>query len=357
MYTMLHYPLVNPPRSTIFEAILYWDQLASVVPMRRDANYPDVLDLAVLRNDLRLLQQEGLYTPLWAENVIDNGDSLFYDLDFEIESALATFGAELPPPDPELSVYSRLWYGKVPYNVEAHLVARGALVPSEKEAGAWQVNRIVLQALMAVLARHIAARTEWSQPGTRYVPCTSSDFAHLCATAPVVPPRRVPAWRSPDPSRHEVEHSWLLDVSNVLPVPDTDTPIEDVVEFAREFSEERNVCVRGVRELQARLSSTTSNATELVLESEREIRSAVSELKRAGKARFGRLALRSVLITVATGGSYVGAEALDLPAILASAGAVASGYAINIASAPTRPRSDELSYLYQLERRFPSAAL
>jgi hypothetical protein len=142
-------------------------------------------------------------------------------------------------------------------------------------------------------------------------------------------------------------------------VPQKDAPIEDVLQFRRDFSEEREVCIRAVRNLQIRLSQTITDPRELVIGFEREIGVAVAELKSASRSRFRQLSTRTVLITIATGASYLGSDALELPSILASTAAVAAGYAVNVASGPTRPGREQspFYYLYQLERKFPDVAL
>ena len=55
--TMMYYPFVHPPRTVLWQALLYWDELTSIAPR---AEYRFGRDLVVL-------EDRGLYRPTHAD--------------------------------------------------------------------------------------------------------------------------------------------------------------------------------------------------------------------------------------------------------------------------------------------------
>jgi hypothetical protein len=66
---LLYYPLVNPPEEILYQALLYWDGVASLVPRDRD-----VAGFAVSART-RELEQQGLYSPV----IFDDLDRIHLD--------------------------------------------------------------------------------------------------------------------------------------------------------------------------------------------------------------------------------------------------------------------------------------
>ncbi|WP_328993937.1 hypothetical protein OG394_06140 [Kribbella sp. NBC_01245] len=330
-YTMLFYPLVHPPKLTLFEAVLYWDGLTSLVPT--NVNYFSAFGNS---NELGLLRDEGIYTPTLLDDNLPGYDALVDQL-AQISSLFDTYHH---PPSEQLNMYTRLWQGKLPLRIEHDLLSSGLIVPDDTQPGAFRGHAGMLSALLSLAASQAATQLQRIPGRSRFIPSTSDEFADRCATDPT--------------AASQVTPSWVLDVSRALPVPPQDTPLERVLDFRAEFEDERRGCVRAVRDLQNDLRECIDDPSELVWETQEKIDAALTELRSGARARFGDIATRSVAVTVAIS-APLAAGLHGGPLI--TAGAVAlSGLAINIASRNIRKADDRFSYIYQLEKRFPATA-
>jgi hypothetical protein len=210
-YNMLYYPLVHPPKSTLFEAALYWDGLTSLVPTD-----PSYFSRFGASHDLELLQDEGIYTPTLLDSTI-SGYQVVVD---ELEQVLSKFDIRQFSPDDQLNMYTRLWKGKLPLTIEWQLVDRGLLVADAHEPTALRGNSAMLQALLSIAATYAAKQLQNTPGRNIYVPSTTDNFASRCATAPL----------SQGPT--DAAPNWIVDVSRALPIPPPDTPLEHVLASA-----------------------------------------------------------------------------------------------------------------------------
>lgn len=329
MFELMYYPLVHPPRRTIFESVLYWDRLASLVPGGAGVSAYD------FSGDLDLLMQEQLYRPTWLEGLMLN-DQEAYDRVMRTIGRVLADDADLTIPD-NLGPESRLWFGKLPAIVEQDLIRDGLLVPDETDQGALRGNPRVLLATMACFAEEASMILETTN--RRVVPTTDSVYAHECTTLPL--------------DEREVRSSWMLDVAPLLPVPEDSTPLEDVLDFRSRNRDALDACMRGSRQLLAAVRNEgITNPTEIVLEFERRLVEAVAEVRNRGLRRFTWAAKRSTWVAVATSAAVTASALSDGNAAAVGAATVAGGIAINLATTPTRARDDRFTYLHQLTMNF-----
>lgn len=341
MFELLYYPLIHPPKRTLFEATLYWDSLTSLVPdPARRGSYE-------LHDDLRLLEDAGRYRRTELEPMMLGQNEA-------LERAMKTVSRvikradkkKLVIPD-QLGADTRLWSGKLPAVVEWKLRERGLLVEDSRQDGALRGNPQVLLATMACFAEEASMLLE--RPERRVVPTTDNRYSHECATIPL--------------TKASAQTSWMIDVGELLPVPDDETPISDVMEFRRKYNDELSRCMTASREMLAELRREIDNPREVVMAFNEELTQAITDLRSAGRARIRWAAKRASWFTIATGAAVTAttaaahAESLGGAAtLIVAANTVVGGLAVNFASTPTRPRDERYSYLHQLNAAFPMAA-
>jgi hypothetical protein len=115
MRSMLYYPFVQPPRDVLAQAVLYWDQMGSMVPSFYETP-----------NYLRDLEDRGLYQPLHVDDYVN--DVSLDSLAIEVDMLLKQIPEKdlVITPDP-LSATTRLYYGKLPSTLESMLFERGVI--------------------------------------------------------------------------------------------------------------------------------------------------------------------------------------------------------------------------------------
>ncbi|MFC7724917.1 hypothetical protein ACFQW6_07355 [Nocardioides sp. GCM10028917] len=339
MFELLYYPLVHPPRRTLLEATLYWDSLTSLAPGPASEGW------YVWEEDLRVLEGEGVYRRTHLEPMMLEHDVVLDRVMDRITEVIDHADpSTLTVPD-RFAPDTRLWSGKLPSRVEEGLRERRLLVDDDRHEGALRGNPQILLASIACLAEEASMLLE-EQTGNRVVPSTDNRYSHACATIPL-------------PSTG-AEVSWMVDVGQLLPIPDADTPIADVIQFRNSHTDELGRCLDASRNMLAELRQEIANPREVVMEFAQRLTAAITDLQNAGKSRFRWGVKRASWLTVATGATAVGGSAaIDVsvhatPLVLALS-TVGGGIAVNLASAPTRPRDDNFTYLHQLSEVFPSA--
>ena len=194
---MMYYPFVHPPRPVLWQALLYWDELTSISPE----------DGYKFRHDLVVLRDLGLYQPTHADDLPARARAdLVSDLRQVVEELP---GEDLVPVPGPLGPDNRVYWGKLPYEVEHDLVEIGALVPQEDMLRA---SPVLLSRLMVVLAKHLAAAARG------VIPFTNSPSANQVAFAPLGPDLR-----------HR--RCWQLQIGHLLPIPASDVSLTKVLEF------------------------------------------------------------------------------------------------------------------------------
>jgi len=315
--TMMYYPFVHPPRPVLWQALLYWDELTSISP---ETGYQFGHELTVL-NDL------GLYWPTHADDLPRQAlADLVSDLRQVVEEMPGDDIAPVPGP---LAPDNRVYWGKLPYEVEHDLVDLGALIPQEDMLHA---SPVLLSRLMIVLAKHLAAAAQ----GT--IPFTDSPSASQIAFAPLGPDLRN-------------RRCWQLQIGHLLPVPASDTSLTKVLEFRDAYADERQELTQAVRKLLLAMSQPGDEADPIAVQ--QHIEKAVQRLERAARGRGILWLKRSLWAFAGMGAAATGAYALPQYDWLLTA---LSGLGIGIATVVARTEvSSEFAYLQHLRSTFPSA--
>ncbi|QXJ22176.1 hypothetical protein AGRA3207_003137 [Actinomadura graeca] len=337
MAGMLYYPDVNPPEEILYQAILYWDSLATITT-------PD--HRALLSPALREIEDAGHYTPVDL-NSADFGRPLWRSLVDDLMPLVGRSGpgAALPaaPPygSPEWTMDTDItWesWNRYPREVVEELLDLGVVTPVEG------TRTLLIGPRMRRLLISLAAETMAAEMtrvlGRRYFAHTADyDAFH--------------AGHVPEREGDEVRLAWQVDLGAVLPIPAPGTPIGAVLAFRAGHEEERRRLVRAVQALQRDLRSQGNGPREVIEHSRDELVGAMADLERAGTASRIDWIRRSayVFIAMAASGAAIEATALAVPLL------VGSGLAINLATNKlSRPSITEngFSYLHLARHHFPT---
>jgi hypothetical protein len=322
---MMYYPFVHPPRPVIWQALLYWDELTSITP---DYGYE-------IGRDLEVLSDRGIYRPTHADDLPwPAHTALVGELRRVVEELP---GEDLVPVPGPLEANNRLYWGKLPEEVQHELLSIGALIPQDDMLRA---SPVLLSRLMVVLAKHLAAATRGM------IPFTESPSAYHVAFAPLGPPDL------------STRRCWQLQIGGFLPVPANDTSLERVLEFREAYTSEREELARAVRKLLLQLSAPDQNsaadpdqAREAMGTAVQQIKKAVQELEKAGRSSGIVWLKRSLLVL---GGLGAASASAFVPPVYAALLMAVSALGIGTAPALTRTGvTSEFAYLQQLQSVFP----
>jgi hypothetical protein len=240
----------------------------------------------------------------------------------------------------QLSADTRLWSGKLPLLIEHQLRERRLIVEDDRQVGAFRGNPQVLLATMACFAEEASMLIE-KRSANRVVPTTDNRYSHACTTLPL--------------DDNEARLSWMVDVGQLLPVPDSDTPLAQVIQFRRDHESELARCMAACRRLLAELRNEIHNPREVVLTFNKELSEAIDDVRKAAKSRLRWAGRRAIWIAIATGAATVASMADLLTPVLIGSATVAGNVAVNLATVPGRPRDHDFYYLHQLSATFPFA--
>ncbi len=326
MQRLLYYPLVNPPGPIIWQGLLYWDGIASIVPW--DGDYLQPL--------LRELHDTPFYKALDADNLKLRDGPRYDAMLRELEAIVGEVpGEDLEPGSGPLRAGNRLYYGKVPLSLQEDLIASGAAQPA---GPAMRVNPRLLLAILAVTAKHLAEA--YADDATTYLPHTDRPKAHRIAFGPLA--------RAGD-SRL----CWQVEVGAVLPVPASNTPLEKVLKFRDDYETERTRLRMALYRLFKELEGI-GGRYDLQAALRQEIADAVRDMEAALTGRKLVWTKPGLCALVAFGAA---ATAPYVDAEMSSLLYVTSGIAINLATSVTRSRvPGEFAYLHHLVKTFPTAA-
>jgi hypothetical protein len=321
---MMYYPFVHPPRPVLWQALLYWDALTSISPE----------DGYQFGSELEALRDLGLYQPSHADDLpLQAHSALVADLRQVVEELP---GQELEPVPGPLGPDNRVYWGKLPYEVERDLVSLGALVP---DADMLRASPVLLSQLMVVLAKHLAAASRG------VIPFTDSPSANQVAFTPLGPDLRF-------------RRGWQLQIGDFLPIPAPDTPLMKVLDFRHAYTDERESLAGAVRKLLLSLPDPASGTDLAQAQYEIEkavqhVKKAVRRLEKAGHAGGILWLKRSLWVLGGAGVAAAGVYALPVYGWLFT---VLSGLGIGGATAVTRTGvSTEFAYLQHLKSTFPDA--
>ncbi len=332
MQRLLYYPLVNPPTPIVWQGLLYWDGIASIVPWEGD----------YLQPLLRELHETPLYEALEADDLKLSARPRYDAMLSDLEAIVGEIpGEDLEPEPAPLRASNRLYYGKLPLSFQEDLIAIGAAQPA---GTAMRVNPRLLLAILAVTAKHLAQAH--ADDATTYLPHTDRPKTHRIAFGPLA--------RADDSRR-----CWQVEVGAVLPVPASDTPLEKVLKFRDDYEDERIQLRMALHRLFKELEGI-GTPHDLQAAIRQEIADAVRDMEAAFAGRKLAWVKRGLFALVGFGAAAAAPPLSAVPKVGAELSPllyVTSAIAINLATNVTRSRSPgEFAYLHDLGKTFPGAA-
>ncbi|MFF4710127.1 hypothetical protein ACFY2V_01770 [Streptomyces eurythermus] len=330
MPTLLYYPLVRPPQEVLHQSLLYWDDLASVVPMD-----PEVYEDAV-SDELKNLRERGLYHPIVL------GTQYRQPLDDMLHLEVLTRELrELAagPPSPQVSVMDAfLFRSKLGHFLEEEIVRLGLgrrLESSERWRGAGlAVSSEVRLLLLGTLAQEVASTTD-----TRaYTPYTDQRSAHETSLRPIAPGFGVAAWR--------------VELGRLLPMPAPGTPTSEVLAFRDRYADERERLMGATQTMLSDLRREWEHPADVLERMQVALKQAREDYHTAAHASRMAWVQRSISVTVGVATAAVGA--LVVPDLAWVAG-IAGSIGFNIATREVRPlfrakNGHPFSYLHRVDR-------
>ena len=332
MQRLLYYPLVNPPAPIVWQGLLYWDGIASIVPWEGD----------YLQPLLRKLHDTPLYEALDADKLKLSARPHYDAMLRDLEAIVGEIpGEDLEPEPGPLRASNRLYYGKLPLSFQEDLIAIGAAHPA---GPAMQVNPRLLLAILAVAAKHLAQAHAGDT--VTYMPHTDQPKTHRITFGPLA-------------GAGDAHRCWQVEVGAVLPVPAPDAPLEKVLRFRDNYEDERTRLRMALHRLFKELEGI-GGPHDLQAAIKLEIADAVRNMEAALTGR--KLAwIKRGLCALVGFGAAAAVPAVDaIPKVGAELGPllyVTSAITVNLATSATRsPVAGEFAYLHELGKAFPGAA-
>ncbi|MFE6072106.1 hypothetical protein [Streptomyces sp. NPDC056525] len=330
MPTLLYYPLVRPPKEVLHQALLYWDDIASVVP-----EDPAVYEHAV-SNELKELKERGLYHPIVVGSQLTRPLEDGYQSDV-LFAELRELAAG--PHRPQVSVMDGfLFRSKVGYFLENEIVDLGLgrrLGTSTHQLGrSLAVSQEVQLLLIGALAQEVAIRTT----DRAYTPYTDQQSAHETSLRTPHPGMGVGAWR--------------VELGRLLPTPAPGTATSEVLAFRDRYTAERERLIGATQTLLTDLCRKWEHPADVLQRMQVELTQAREDYQSA--ARSSRMAWASRSISVTVGVATAAAGALIFPDLAWVAG-IAGSIGFNIATREVRPlfharNGHPFSYLHHVDR-------
>ncbi|MFE4689060.1 hypothetical protein ACFRH6_03260 [Streptomyces sp. NPDC056749] len=330
MPTLLYYPLVKPPKEVLHQALLYWDDIASVVP-----EDPAVYEGAV-STELKELKDRGLYHPVVVADRFTSPLQDHYQCAPLVaalrELAAGTSGSQVCVMD------SFLFRSKVGYVLENAIVDLGLGRRLGASAATWgrslAVSREVQLLLVGALAQEMACTTT----ARSYTPYTDQPSAYETFLRPSRPGGGLGAWR--------------VELGRLLPTPAPDTPTSAVLAFREKHAAERERLMAATQTMLSNLRRDWEHPADVLRALQRELTQSREDYESAVRSSRMAWVSRSVSVTVGVATAAVGA--LVVPDLSWVAG-IAGSVGFNIATREIRPvmrarRGHPFSYLHHVER-------
>ncbi|MFG2105780.1 DUF6236 family protein [Micromonospora chersina] len=339
MAGMLYYPFANAPAPVLQQAILYWDDLATVVA-------PGWEDRLSAR--MREVQDAGLYRPLEAHRAF--GPFELHEIEEELGHALkqVPFDALRPPGEPPQGEFSTLHVDKLHKSVVKGLLQQGLVYRHPDSPSRLVAAPALLNVLVSLIARRLAADIN-AQSGCTgpegLRPHTDIKEAHLLGTDPTL--------------GYDVTACWRVNVGPLLPVPGDDVMIGDLVRFRTKYDAERQRLMLAIDDLLHQLKQADRHPKDAFRLVERELTEATRELHAAAHSTKWSWVTRPVAAFVALAAGFGAAAQPDLNLLNVPLMALSSG-AVNIAT--TRSRRDvsrvaaDYTYLHRTQELVEGAA-
>ena len=326
---MLYYPFAVAPSPVISQAVLYWDDLSTVVAPGWQGRMSPAM---------RELLDNGLYRPI-APYDPDEPVPLA-EIDVELDFALAQIPLDdLIPPRVAPHDHARTLFTEKLYpSVVEKLLSGGFAYRHPDSPNRLVASPALLHLVVSIVAHQIATdhNARFGGQGPRGLhPYTDSLSAHRVGIDPI-------------PGQDSVA-AWKIDIGALLPVPQGEISVRDLIAFREKYAAERVELMFAVQALLHSLRDL--HPEDAARRASHDIEKALQDLQKAAQARRLALVTKSVAVTVATGSLALVAGMPDtaLPATMMT---VLSGLAVNIATSQSRGNSgsgDPTVYRY-LER-------
>jgi len=336
---MLYYPNINPPRELIYEGILYWDTIATIVPADHQR---------LLGDQMRQVHEAGLYVPINANRVLSQ--SSLEDVLYDFVGLLRTIPAsELLPERAESGRGGcRLNVVKFPAELILELVERGLarldedFTPGSFSQTLWvpPAVEVCLLSIVARRAAHFGAEVGCTSDHALR-PHTDQYRAHLAGHAITV---------ASDLDRHEnIAPCWEVEIGRLLPIPAGEVVLADVLRFRERYDGERRRLMQAIDRLIHELRVQYDHPQDVLRVVEAELTSSIIDLRAAIRSTKVGWVKRSAAISIAVGSGY-GAITLGSP--FSWLLGIAGGLAINVATNKIRTGGGRsaFSYLHRVGR-------
>ncbi|MBB5112514.1 hypothetical protein FHU28_002353 [Micromonospora echinospora] len=230
---MLYYPFANAPVHVLQQAILYWDDLATVVAPGWEER---------LSRQMKEVQDAGLYRPLEADRAF--GPFELHEIETDLRQALKQVPdhALRPPAEPPNGEFSTLHVDKLHESVVEELLHQKLVYAHPHSPSRLVAAPALLNVVVSLIARRIAADINAQEGCTGphgLRPHTDITAAHRLGTVPT--------------SRHDVTACWEVNLGPLLPVPRDEVMIGDLVRFRTKYDDERRRMMLAIDDLLHRL--------------------------------------------------------------------------------------------------------
>lgn len=204
---ILYYPkIVIPDGLWLRQALLYWDQIGSIVPSELDQEDHTILGL-------QRLYKLGIFHSYNPEDFIFGEQKLRteFEREFIALSRNPVFWKRLPPPEAR-RFDSKIHIAKITGALSEYIQSTGLAVQRNRDDHWYQFERSAALLYMSLLAKYMAdSAEEMTIPGT--------DFGLF---RDLIFQTEKPNFSAP---------CFELTLQDILPVPSQDTPLEKIIEF------------------------------------------------------------------------------------------------------------------------------
>lgn len=241
--TILYYPTINiPTRSWLRNALLYWDEVSSIVPKSWDDKI-----LIKLSPDIQYLMDEQQFRPIMPEDLFQNGDNWqsFHDFETEFKEIVSSqnFINLMPRRSKVRTSYREISTSKIHRNkttdvITDFLYEKGLALRENNSEWINFENRTALL-YMSLLAKYLAAvDSENTTIGTDYRSYERINFRRVKENIgfPVV----------------------NFNFNNVLPTPMDNVPFERIIYFKKKRSDNLDHFKITMNEFHSEISNATS---------------------------------------------------------------------------------------------------
>lgn len=354
MPALFYYPTINAPRSVIYQALLYWDRLVTVVPPGTPEEFLDPT--------MRQVHAAGLYLPLQADHWPMRDDR---GLERALRRLTHLLG-QIPADDliPQGGPDSVLYTAKLSREILEELERRGLSLPLDRKGFRISVSAATQLCLISIAARDIAGefRERDGHLGRDALyPYTDSLAAHLFAHTPFaadyqppvsdnVPPGRDPRWVHEHyfPGDRTMP-CWEVQIGGLLPVPDHEVLIDDLITFRERYEDERRRLMMAIDLLVHGLQRPYDHPQDVLHAVRSELEDALADLKAAGHSARLSWVIRPVTVSIALAAGYAGQKFFpEAGWVLGVIGGAAINIAANQTRSPDHGVAGDFSYLHRV---------